>query len=109
MGVRLPPAFPSISAEGTLELVIGCGEQPISPITHVFCDTCRGGGGSSHYQEQYIIEKRDQADIQEIGSSSKEEIKLSHEKRAPGWLSDIGDEQLPSYIGIIINHYKDPY
>ena len=21
----------------------------------------------------------------------------------------IGDEKLPSYIGIIINHYKDPY
>ena len=27
----------------------------------------------------------------------------------PGWLFDIGDEILPSYIGIIISHYKDPY
>ena len=34
---------------------------------------------------------------------------LSNEKRAPGWLCYIGDEILPSYIGIIINHYKDPY
>ena len=37
---------------------------------------------------------------------------LSHEKRAPGWLGYIGDEILPSYIGIIISHYKyykDPY
>ena len=33
---------------------------------------------------------------------------LSHEKN-PGWLGYIGDEILPSYIGIIINHYKDPY
>ena len=34
---------------------------------------------------------------------------MSHEKRAPGWLGYIGDDILPSYIGIIINHYKDPY
>ena len=34
---------------------------------------------------------------------------LSNEKRAPGWLGYIGDEKLPSYIGIIINHCKDPY
>ena len=27
-----------------------------------------------------------------------------HEKRAPGYLGYIGDEILPSYIGIIINH-----
>ena len=33
---------------------------------------------------------------------------LSNEKN-PGWLGFIGDEMLPSYIGIIINHYKDPY
>ena len=26
-----------------------------------------------------------------------------------GWLRYIGDAILPSYIGIIINHYKDPY
>ena len=32
----------------------------------------------------------------------------SNEKN-PGWLFDIGDEILPSYIGIIISHYKDPY
>ena len=25
------------------------------------------------------------------------------------WLGYIGDEILPSYIGIIINHYKDPH
>ena len=30
-------------------------------------------------------------------------------KGAPGCLGYIGDEKLPSYIGIIINHYKDPY
>ncbi len=27
----------------------------------------------------------------------------------PGWLFDIGDEQLPNYMEIIISHYKDPY
>ena len=37
------------------------------------------------------------------------EIRLSNEKRAPGCLVYIGDEQLPSYIGIVINHDKDPY
>ena len=30
-------------------------------------------------------------------------------KKKPGRLGYIGDEILPSYIGIIINHYKDPY
>ena len=30
-------------------------------------------------------------------------------KKSPGWLGCIGDEKLPRYIGIIINHYKDPY
>ena len=30
-------------------------------------------------------------------------------KGAPGWLGYIGDDILPMYIGIIINHYKDPY
>ena len=34
---------------------------------------------------------------------------MSNEKRAPGWLDYIGDEILPSYIGILSNHYKDPY
>ncbi len=36
---------------------------------------------------------------------------VSHEKRAPGWLGYVGDYIyiLPSYIGIIRNHYKDPY
>ena len=33
---------------------------------------------------------------------------LSYEKY-PGWLGYIGHEKLPNYIGIIINHYKDPY
>ena len=27
----------------------------------------------------------------------------------PGWLGYIGDEILPSFLGIIIKHYKDPY
>ena len=27
----------------------------------------------------------------------------------PGWLGYIRDEKLPSYIGIILSHYKDPY
>ncbi len=30
-------------------------------------------------------------------------------KKTKGWLGYIGDEKLPSYIGIIINRYKDPY
>ena len=33
---------------------------------------------------------------------------MSNEKK-PGWLGYIGDENLPSYIRIIISHYKDPY
>ena len=33
---------------------------------------------------------------------------MSHEK-IPAWLGCKGDEMLPSYIGIIRNHYKDPY
>ena len=33
---------------------------------------------------------------------------MSHEK-TPGWFGYIGDEILPMYIGIIINHNKDPY
>ena len=32
---------------------------------------------------------------------------MSNEKN-PGWLGYIRDEKLPSYIGTIINHYKDP-
>ena len=34
---------------------------------------------------------------------------MSHEKQTPGCLEYIGDEKLPSYVGIIVNHYKDPY
>ena len=34
---------------------------------------------------------------------------MSNEKRAPGYLLYIVDEKLPSYMGIIMNHYKDPY
>ena len=32
-------------------------------------------------------------------------------KKGPlvGWVIYIGDEKLPNYMGIIINHYKDPY
>ena len=33
---------------------------------------------------------------------------MSHEKK-PGCLGNIGDDKLPSDIGIIINHYKDLY
>ena len=33
---------------------------------------------------------------------------MSNEKN-PGCLGYLGDDILPSYIGIIINHYKDPY
>ena len=32
-----------------------------------------------------------------------------YEERNPGWLKYIGDEIVPSYIGIIVNHYKDPH
>ena len=39
-----------------------------------------------------------------IQSSQQKPLKdMSHEK-IPGWLGYIGDEILPSYIGIIINH-----
>ena len=40
------------------------------------------------------------------GPSPREsETQLSNEKN-PGWLGYIGDEKLPSFLGIIINHYK---
>ena len=35
---------------------------------------------------------------------SRGENNLSNEKRAPGWLGYIGDDILPSYIGIIIKY-----
>ncbi len=34
---------------------------------------------------------------------------MSNEKRAPGCLGYLRDEILPSYIGVIINQYEDPY
>jgi len=39
------------------------------------------------------------------------DLHLSNEKRAPSCLRYIGDELLPSYVGVImnLNHYKDPY
>ena len=39
-------------------------------------------------------------------------IRLAQEicdEKNPGWLFDIGDEILPRYMGIMINHYEDPY
>ena len=49
--------------------------------------------------------------IHEFGMNSRAVrcSQLSNEKRAPGCLVYIGDEKLPSYMGIIMNHYKDPY
>ena len=36
-------------------------------------------------------------------------IYLSHKKSGyPGCLGSIGDEKPPSYIGILISHYKEP-
>ncbi len=49
-----------------------------------------------------------------LWSSLPTSPQVSHEKNL-GWLGYIGDEILPSciiqlyYMGIIINHYKDPY
>ena len=34
---------------------------------------------------------------------------MGNEKRAHGYLVFMGIEELPSYMGIITNHYKDPY
>ena len=39
---------------------------------------------------------------------SKWSFHMNNEKRAPGCLGYIGDGKLPSYMGITINHYKDP-
>ena len=41
-------------------------------------------------------------------SFGRKKIELSNEKK-PGCLGYIGDEKLPNDIGIIMNHYKDPY
>ena len=46
--------------------------------------------------------KRESADV--VWSLKQDE----HRKNL-GCLGYIGDEILPSYIGIIISHYKDPY
>ena len=40
--------------------------------------------------------------------STNLEKHMSNEKNL-GWLGCIRDDKLPSYIGIIINHCKDPY
>ena len=37
------------------------------------------------------------------------DLHLSNEKRAPSCLRYTGDEILPGCVGILINHYKDPY
>ena len=42
-------------------------------------------------------------------SQGVEKKDVSNEKKPKGWLGHIGDEILPSDIGLIINHYKDPY
>ena len=34
---------------------------------------------------------------------------VSSDQFTLGWLGYIGDEILPTYIGIIMRHYKDPY
>ena len=36
------------------------------------------------------------------------ESQVTHEKIL-GWLGYIGDDELPSFMGITMNHYKDPY
>ena len=46
--------------------------------------------------------------INSTPSFGRKKIELSNEKK-PGCLGYIGDEKLPNYIGIIMNHYKDPY
>ena len=34
---------------------------------------------------------------------------MSNEKKKTGCFGYIGDEELDSHVGIIVNHYKDPY
>ena len=46
--------------------------------------------------------------FKELFQASKKQIQVSNEKN-PACFGYIGDEKLPSYIGIIINHCKDPY
>ena len=41
-------------------------------------------------------------------SDSLAKVIILSDQGAPGCLGYIGDEILPSYIGIIISHYKDP-
>ena len=56
-------------------------------------------------------------EIREIGRPFEptNQLQMSNEKRAPGWLGymlifqGVGDEILPSYVVIIVNHYQDPY
>ena len=41
------------------------------------------------------------------GFSCQTNFHVSNEKNL-GWLGYIGDDKLPNYIGIIMNHCKDP-
>ena len=43
------------------------------------------------------------------GMSSWKHFLVQNEHQNSGWLGCIGDEILPSYIGIVMNHEKNPY
>ncbi len=45
----------------------------------------------------------------EDGSFVKNDGYIGRNEKNPGWLGYIRDEILPTYGGIIINHYNDPY
>ena len=69
------------------------------PASHVFVFSFGGGGilifGSSFPPQ--------------TGICPQSPVDTCCQEKNPGWLGYIGDDKLPSYIGIIINHYKDPY
>ena len=37
------------------------------------------------------------------------QITWAVKKGTPGYFGFMGDEMLPRYVGILINHHKDPY
>ena len=69
--------------------------------------------GSFWFIFELVGKKKSEPSTSEVTSlddvaNSEAKLRKLVEVFGDGWLGYIGDEILPSYIGIIINHCKDP-
>ena len=82
------------------------GSAPLKPSRRVFFQRCTARNEPHHGAQGRRILGESTS-----GSSKNPQVSWAviKESRAPGWLFYIGDEILPSYMGIIIGHCKDPY